>query len=580
MPGLIGCLANTGTKKEVLEARTKLRYSKAYQNDAIFQDENLIATRTHLNIIGEKSSPREKDGIRVWVEGEFYNMDNIKTRFELNANSEGAILLEAYLKDKLNVVLNKLDGYYSAIIYDSQLAEISFISDRYGIKPLYIFENGNKLAWSSELKGFQAFNSFSLTINNLSTQHFLKLGHFIADETLFAEVKQLGASKILRYSIRENRFIRHERYWNWAEIESSNLSFTEASVRLVELLKQAVQRQSLPSNVGYGLSLSGGFDSRAILACIDKSLPVTNFTFGQLDSDDVRIASAISKYCQVRHEVFEINEKNWLTGRVEGIWNSDGSINFIHLHATQFHIAMAKFCKVSFNGFAGDLIAGGSWIQNLNQRMSQQAWKKMLPYDFPGYYSDCFFDINKEDPFFIDFRVRRFTAYGLTEIKHFENRKPFMDNALIEFIYSLPDEYRSKSKLYKKALLDYFFEFFGEIPRQGTLFPIANRSKWQEYFVKVLHFFASKSGLFFKNYANYKKWILKDLSLFKTILNSPSSISKSILKDEMEQLTRFTTLVDTEVLGNLITLEIWLQQYFNKRMIKTEELENLRNARN
>ena len=135
MPGIIGCLSNTGSNKELLLARNMMAYSKTNKDDSLYEDAAIRCTRTHLNVIGEKKSPIGKKHLLTWVEGEFYNIDQLKTKYQLKAKSEGEVLLEAYLQQKLPDVLKSIDGYYCAVIYDLEKSTITLITDRYGIKP-------------------------------------------------------------------------------------------------------------------------------------------------------------------------------------------------------------------------------------------------------------------------------------------------------------------------------------------------------------------------------------------------------------------------------------------------------------
>jgi hypothetical protein len=51
---------------------------------------------------------------------------------------------------------------------------------------------------------------------------------------------------------------------------------------------------------------------------------------------------------------------------------------------------------------------------------------------------------------------------------HINHRKPFFDNELVKFVFSLPDEYRRNNKLYSSMLLKLFPELFQDIPWQKT----------------------------------------------------------------------------------------------------------------
>ena len=54
--------------------------------------------------------------------------------------------------------------------------------------------------------------------------------------------------------------------------------------------------------------------------------------------------------------------------------------------------------------------------------------------------------------------------------------EPFFDNRLINFIYSLPDEWRINNKLYAAMLTKFFPKYFSEIPWQKTGAPINGAS--------------------------------------------------------------------------------------------------------
>ena len=64
---------------------------------------------------------------------------------------------------------------------------------------------------------------------------------------------------------------------------------------------------------------------------------------------------------------------------------------------------------------------------------------------------------------------RRFSNMGIVNSSSYVGyRYPFLDNQLLEIIYSLPDEYREGNKLYKEMLLKNFPDFFKDIPWQNT----------------------------------------------------------------------------------------------------------------
>lgn len=571
MPGIVGCSTNTGTVEQILIARDCLKYSPSYKNDTVFQDENIICTRTHLGIVGEQNSPTQTNGWYCWVEGEMYNIKELRSTFSLTCNSESQLLIEALQKKKLKKLLQQIDGFFVAVIYEKKTKRIHFITSRYGFKPLYIWQEDGRIAWSSELKALLKLKSFPQRIDKTAINCFLQLGHFLGPITWFQNVSQLDASCWYIYSLEKPGVSEHTRYWSWENVEPNSLSFMEAAEHSGTLFKEAIKRQCQQPNKKYMISLSGGLDSRAIMAAIPDDIKVSAFTFGVKNCEDITIAKQVTHKKPAPHSQFFLNDKNWFNGRAEGIWRSDGMISFIHFHATQFESQIGKTGQISFNGFAGEVVLGCHWMKNLNNRATlDRAQSVFGKYTYLDQPNAQFYNISTEAPYYLNTRVRKFTAYGLSEIKEFESRIPFFDNQLIEFVYSLPDEFRQHNRLYNQILLNEFPSFFDKIPWQGTGCPISNYKTWYYYPRRVAKILLKKANIDLISFATYNKWLKRNQEIFTNILLSEQAILPRILNVNFKNETEpFSDLKKTML---LFSAEIWLQQIFNHRFLTTEEL--------
>ena len=67
----------------------------------------------------------------------------------------------------------KLNGMFAICIYDSKEDEIILIRDQVGVKPLYIYEDSNLFAFSSEIKSLLSFGSVKKEINYESVYDYL-----------------------------------------------------------------------------------------------------------------------------------------------------------------------------------------------------------------------------------------------------------------------------------------------------------------------------------------------------------------------------------------------------------------------
>lgn len=101
-----------------------------------------------------------------------------------------------------------------------------------------------------------------------------------------------------------------------------------------------------------------------------------------------------------------------------------------------------------------------------------------------------------------------------------DQRKPFLDNKVIEFIYSIPDEYRKNNKLYSAMLLKFFPQFYKDIPWQKTGKTI--QKKVSNNLISKLMIKAKripyKLGILkdTKSYVLYSEWI-KDTNCFRIL---------------------------------------------------------------
>ena len=608
------------TTKEIKNALSLISYSDSGIVDNLFSDENIIASRIHLGIIGEKDSPFQKSGVYSWIEGEIYNLNEILDMFKYNSKTFSELLIDAQINNQLELVLSKIDGWFTAILYDKK--EIKFISDRYGVKPLYLWDNGTSFAWISEVKALLALNSFKPEINTQVINCFMDLGHLMGDITWFKDVKMINAASIITYSLKQRKIIDEKRYWKWSSIKPLDITFNEAVIRLSNLLQAAVKKR-VNTGEKLGVSLSGGLDSRGVLAAIDQinDINVECFTFGKKGCDDIKIAQEVSSIKNNPHHIFELNEENWMDERFQKVWRTDGMMNLLHLHNPAKKQSLKGLFDIIIGGNLGECVKG-YWVNEFDKRIT----KKTAFYRFGKHIKftnldDDYYDISHQDPYVIDTRARRFINMGfMTNNRTIEIRRPLLDNDFIEFAYALPDMYRKGKNLYEKALLYKYPEYFEKIPWQDTGYPIS-----KEMFLHRKIIFMAKELLkkfpiikSTRNYTNYADWLRAPnmVKLIKKILDpkeaiysnyininfidkyvEPHNLKNNLIK-KCFNILRFLIYSIKEYILNLfhhsnryfkfilnksvlqynhdyseeicraLTMEIWFQQVFNKKYRK------------
>lgn len=576
MPGFVGICADklASSAEEVERALAYTIYSDKAAASSLIHDRHLILSKSSFQFLELSPKFYSADNIHVWVDGEIYNEG------ELGSGRPFAESVFAhYQTNSLEKLLAQADGVYVSIIYDTNEKKLLIITDRYGLKPLYFFHKNNVFLFASEVKCFPVFKTFDLQIRKDVIDSFLQLEHFLGKSTWFEGVEVADPSTITTYDISNDK-LTTQRYWSWSRIKVNRyISIDEAAEQMASLLDDASKRRSI-DNQKYGVSLSGGLDSRAILAAVHEIKPLT-FTFGIEKSGDVRVARAVSEVAGVKHIHFDMHVDNWLIHRFNGVWKTDGMLNMYHMHFSHLMEKISKLIDVNLSGYLGDAVLGGSYLDKkgkvfLNQRIDAATAQH---YYGPHYQMsdphDPFFDVEKVDPYLFYNRGRRMIGMGLEEpLKTIHQRLPFMDIRLMDLSYSLPDEFRLNSKVYNRALLLRYPEFFKTIPRASTRVPIETNPSLRNSMIAQYHHLLDMVKYKLNipiAFTDVNNWIKEKqtASVIKNILEPktalyPNFTSRNFLEEFLVPHITGKKNLMKQVMGAL-TIELWFQQILNNK---------------
>ncbi|WP_423840095.1 asparagine synthase C-terminal domain-containing protein [Vibrio mytili] len=476
-----------------------------------------------------------------------------------------------------------VDGYY--ILFEIKKGKVKVISDRYALLPLYYYSCADIMICSTDfysLTNTLKSENLDLTLNNSAIKFYLSHNSFPYDHTLYTDVKRINPSSIIE--INQLGEVSKRCYWSWRLIEKKTINFDEAIDKLHTLLQSSMQKRFSPRDK-VSVTLSGGLDSRLLLALADEmDLEIECFTFGTIESPDVVIAKKCCEKLNVRHKVIEINERNWFLDREDAVIRTGGMANILHLHAVHPSKEIVKHSNVVLNGFLGDLVLGGGYLKK-DLFLNINSYLKTLKGKYGDDLSlininDEYYNENITDSYFIHNRGVRFTSLGSDAVSDkINNVKPFLDNELLEFVYSLPDEYRFNGKLYHAMLLKYYPDLFLDIEWQKTGTPISlsdskfiniyhqlfkvgvsivSNSKFNKIARKIYSIAKPKKVDKMKSFVDYKSWVSSDFF---------QSYKKELLCGEVSYLQNHVdieNIIDDEnklqELGCLISLEYFLKK--------------------
>jgi asparagine synthase (glutamine-hydrolysing) len=307
--------------------------------------------------------------------GEIFNYRQLQAQYlsaedqgSLRSHSDTEILLLLYRKLK-KASFALLQGFFALSIYDNQTGELVLARDRYGKKPLLIYQDGAGLVFASEMKALlQA--GIPRQINWDLLPVYLQLNYVPQPYSLVKGVRKLPPGHYLRVRGSE---VEEGAYYELklAPEKYGRYSYEQAKERLVQLMDEAVQGR-LISDVPLGAFLSGGVDSSVVVALAARhTSKLRTFSIGYKDHpyfDETRYARLVADKYQTDHTVFSLSNNDFLE-HVQGVLDyidepfADSSAipEFILSYYTRKHVTVALSGDGGDEVFAGYNKHGAEW---------------------------------------------------------------------------------------------------------------------------------------------------------------------------------------------------------------------------
>ena len=227
----------------------------------------------------------------LWItyNGELYNFPELKRELEslghrFRTHCDTEVLVHLY-EEEGEGFLHALRGMFAIAIWDAREQRLLLARDRFGIKPLYVLQQGGVVAFASELQAFDVLPEFEPTTDLQAVDLYLQFQYIPAPFTIFREVRKLPPAHWMRIAD-DGRIEGPQRYWNLEFHADESLGESEWIERLDGALRESVTAH-LISDVPFGAFLSGGVDSSTVVAYMSEVLrePVKTFSIGFDESE-------------------------------------------------------------------------------------------------------------------------------------------------------------------------------------------------------------------------------------------------------------------------------------------------------
>lgn len=297
--------------------------------------------------------------------GEIYNYNDLKKqqKKEYRTTSDTEALIESFAASGKNAIPS-WNGIFAAAILDKNNNKLHLVRDRFGVKPLYIYEDDAVIAFASEAKVILNWlDKFSINYSALS--QYLWYGNTVTEETIIHKLKKLKPASVVEIDIDKGNITGENIFWKIPGTNNKLSNETEIEERVSVLLDKAIERQ-LISDVPLGVLLSGGVDSSGITAIASKYLS------GKLDTYSVEYdyniggeselprAAMVAKMYNTNHHELKIEAKNITGTFTDLVYQYDEPFaDAAAIPLYQLAKACSKDKKVILQGDGGDEFFGG-----------------------------------------------------------------------------------------------------------------------------------------------------------------------------------------------------------------------------
>ena len=514
MAGLCGTVG--GQHSDIEGMRDGLCYhgeenSTTYENDRIS-----VGYVDHPFLYGEQPVSMKNGEVLLWIWGTILGHE-YDGEYEKHSGDLTRVEYCAELYDTYGETFpSGLNSEFSGVIYNRNEDTVSIFTDRLSSRPVYYaYTNDGTLVFSSLLQSLYEHPHVSFEYDEDYLSQFFAYSRSLGTSTPVQGVKILPPASITKFDLDGNR-LECQTYWS-PKVQPLDDSFSEIADRFQSVFTEAVQDRASGSDKKDGLLLSGGSDSRAILAAYESDLMA--FHMNELfDNPEAQIAKQIAETGGAKYRFLQRNEDyhSQVLEECSSIMNFNGLYH--SAKAVGFRERLTDEVDTLFCGQYGDTIIGDTYVpmqsagKSMNIESIEEYIKEFDQGSMGGYLGELQFtdglprspdtlssNITKTNEGIISHGVRypswkslvEFgSIYPITNVRTFINYEtliqmgpthyPYLDNRLIDLILQTPSEYRYDADLVDETVYQLDPDL-ASIPHANTGFPLSNASLTQKY---------------------------------------------------------------------------------------------------
>jgi asparagine synthase (glutamine-hydrolysing) len=305
-----------------------------------------------------ESTAGAADEVSLLLAGECFQDDSAKNRPAVSGPREmqrPKSILPLY--DRLgDRCLQQLNGLFSGVIIDRRQGRVLLFNDRYGLERIYVHQTGDATYFASEAKALLRVLPHLRALDDDAVAQFLAFGCVLESKTLFRGIRCLEGGTLWLF---KNESCAKSRYFDPETLVHQPALTAEAFSSEFEETFSRVLPRYVGSGADLGISLTGGLDTRMLMACLPalQNQPIC-YTFSGLNGNmlDQRLAVRVAAECGLQHRVLRIQPdflSNYGTYVDRTVYVTDGCSGAMGAHEIYFNAQARALAPVRLTGNFG-----------------------------------------------------------------------------------------------------------------------------------------------------------------------------------------------------------------------------------
>jgi asparagine synthase (glutamine-hydrolysing) len=439
--GIIGP-SDLNRDTEIAEMTRALVYGGAKSASAVFEPSAGLALGGSVDEANSVMGWNDTRTIGFALTGEIFSLQHDNAAATDRPSFDR--LLEAYAQEGVRA-LARFNGWFSLVIVDRRTSRVIVSNDRYGLGRIYWRDTGTGFYFASEAKALLAVLPDTRRLDPRGVAEFLSNGCVLQNRSLYAGIQLLPGGSC--WTFEQGRLLEKGRYFDPATWEQRERIAASDYVDELSRVFSRVVRRYVHDDRGVAMSLTGGLDSRMVLAWGGmRAGTMPCYTFGGpiRDCADVTIARDLARVSGQSHQTLYVED---------AFFRDFASLAARNVHATDGNMDVSGAIELYMNQRAREIapirLTGnyGSEILRANVAFRPgRLDRSLFTPEFNSLIDEARETYEREATAsrisFIAFKQVSWHHYSrfAAERSQLTPRSPFLDNELVELAFRIPRE--------------------------------------------------------------------------------------------------------------------------------------------